>query len=79
MKTFLKYTLLILLIALGIALMIADALALPTFLVFLILKLTGQITWAWIGVCTPAIIWLVSVTLTNVVRALAEAYKETVM
>ena len=79
MKTFLKYTLLTLLIVLGIVLMLADVFALPTYLVFLILKLTGQVAWAWINVCVPAIIWVISAVLTNVVRAFAEAYKETVM
>lgn len=79
MKTFLKYTLLVLLVAVGIVLILADALALPTFLIFLILKLTGQVAWAWINVCVPAIIWVISAVLTNVVRAIVEAYKETVM
>ena len=28
-----------------------------TFIVFLILKLTGAITWAWWAVCIPLMVW----------------------
>lgn len=73
-----KKLLLVLLCVVAFALVIIDVFALPTFLVFLILKLTGKIAWAWYYVCVPAIAFVVSATLTKIIRAFVEAYKETI-
>lgn len=78
MGKFFKYTLLVLLFALLFVIFVADVFSLPTFLVFLILKLTGKIAWGWFIVCLPAIIFIISATLTKVVRAFAQAYQETI-
>lgn len=39
---------------------IVDALAIPTFIVFLILKLIGVIAWSWFFVCLPLIVLAVA-------------------
>jgi hypothetical protein len=36
---------------------VIDALGIPLFIVFLILQLCGVITWSWVMVCLPLIIW----------------------
>ena len=47
-----------------VALKIVDALSIPTFLVFLVLKLCGVITWGWFFVCLPLIIFAGAMFLT---------------
>lgn len=78
MGKFFKYTLLALLFTLLFVILIADIFSLPTFLVFLILKLTGKIAWGWFFVCLPAIIFIISITLTKFIRVFAKAYRETI-
>lgn len=43
---------------------IAWELSIPTFLVFLILKLCNVINWSWLCVCIPLIVLAVSLFLT---------------
>ena len=78
MKNFLTYSALILSILLMIVMVICSFAGLPVFLIFLILKLTGQITWAWIIVCIPAIAWVITVALIKFVKAIIEAIKENI-
>ena len=78
MKNFLLNTAMILLIPVVLALVICELAGLPVFLIFLILKLTGQITWAWIIVCIPAIAWVVTVAIAGFVKALVEAIRENI-
>lgn len=47
----------IILTILTYALYIIDALSIPLFLVFLILKLCNVITWSWLMVCLPLTIF----------------------
>ena len=47
-----------------VALKIVDALSIPTFLVFLVLKLCGVITWGWFFVCLPLIVFAGAMVLT---------------
>lgn len=48
-------------------------------LIFVVLKLTGEITWPWVGVLAPTLIhwsvWLVLVGLTILLNTLAEKRK----
>lgn len=78
MKNFLTNSALILLIPLMVAMVICKFAGLPVFLIFLILKLTGQITWAWIFVSIPAIAWVITVALVKFVKAIIEAIKENI-
>ena len=43
---------------------IVDAAGIPTFLIFLVLKLCNVIEWDWIWVCMPLIIWGACLALT---------------
>lgn len=45
---------------------IIDALSVPLFIVFLILKLCGVIAWSWVAVCAPLITLAVAITITAV-------------
>ena len=58
-----------------LVIVIIDFAGLPTFLIFLILKLTGKITWEWFIVCLPAIMSIVSWLLTKLIRAVAAAVR----
>ena len=78
MKTFLLNTAMILLIPVVLAMVVCKLAGLPVFLIFLILKLTGQITWAWIIVCIPAIAWVITVAIARFVKALIEAIRENI-
>lgn len=49
---------------------IIDVLGIPIFIVFLILQLCGVITWAWILIFLPLIIWAATLLLTFVCIAL---------
>lgn len=76
MKILLNILLWGILLPLAIALIIIDFAGLPVFLIFLILKLTGQITWDWIIVCLPALMCIVGWLVTRVIRAIAGAVQE---
>ena len=78
MKTFLLNTAMILLIPVVLAMVVCKLAGLPVFLIFLILKLTGQITWAWIIGCIPAIAWVITVAIARFVKALIEAIRENI-
>lgn len=45
---------------------IIDALSVPLFIVFLILKLCGVIAWSWVAVCAPLIALAAAVIITIV-------------
>lgn len=49
---------------------IIDCLGVPLFLTFLILKLCKVITWSWLMVCLPLIIWAASLLLTFIFIAI---------
>lgn len=57
---------------LAIALKIIDALAIPVFLVFLVLKLCGVIAWSWLWVCFPLIVFGIALVLIIVSGILLE-------
>lgn len=57
--------LIIILTLITIVLAIVDIAALPTFIVFLILKLSGAINWEWLYVCMPLIVLAASMVLTG--------------
>ena len=69
-------TSMILLTILSILLYIVDAAAIPTFIVFLVLKLTNVITWSWLIVCLPLIILAASIVLTFIVGIVTSMLKE---
>ena len=54
-----------------IALMIVDIASIPTFIVFLILKLCGVIDWQWLHVCIPLIVFAGTTVLTGITRAVS--------
>ena len=76
MKILLNILLWGILLPLAAAISIIDVAGLPVFLIFLILKLTGQITWAWIFVCLPALMCIISWFVTKIIGAIAEAVQE---
>lgn len=47
-----------------------DALAIPLFIVFLILRLCNVIAWSWVMVCLPLIIWAIAIFLTMTVSGM---------
>lgn len=47
-----------------------DCLGVPLFLIFLILQLCGVITWSWVMVCLPLIIWVGSLLFTFICIAI---------
>ena len=47
-----------------LALKLIDALAIPVFLIFLVLKLCGVIAWSWLWVCFPLIVFGCAMILT---------------
>ncbi len=51
--------------------MTASELAIPVFLVFLVLKLVNVITWSWLVVCIPVIALPVLIVLAIVAGCLA--------
>ena len=75
---FINIALWLFLIPLLFAMAICKLAGLSVFLIFLILKLTGQIAWAWIIVCIPAIAWVVTVAIARFVKALVEAIRENI-
>lgn len=75
---FINIALWLFLIPLMLVMVVCKFVGLPAFLIFLILKLTGQITWAWIIVCIPAIAWVVTVAIARFVKALVEAIRENI-
>lgn len=52
-----------------------DALAIPLFLIFMILELCGVIAWGWLIVCIPLIVWGVAILFT-IVACSIQAVKE---
>ena len=62
--------LIIVLIISIIALKLVDVLAVPTFLVFLVLKLCGVIAWSWWLVCTPLIVLVGGMILLAILTAI---------
>lgn len=58
------FLLVILITIMVVALKIVDALSIPTFLVFLVLKLCGVISWGWFYICLPLIIFAGAMILT---------------
>lgn len=49
---------------------IVDTLSIPLFLIFLILKLCGVITWSWLMVCLPLIIWASALLITSILTGI---------
>lgn len=43
-----------------LAMKLIDVLAVPVFLVFLVLKLCGVIAWSWVWVCFPLIVFAIA-------------------
>ena len=43
-----------------LAMKLIDTLALPVFLIFLVLKLCGVIAWSWVWVCFPLIVFAIA-------------------
>lgn len=54
----------ILLMILTYILYVVNALSIPLFLIFLILKLCNVITWSWLMVCLPLIVFAGALLLT---------------
>jgi hypothetical protein len=46
-----------------LAMKLIDMLAVPVFLVFLVLKLCGVIAWSWVWVCFPLIVFAIAALL----------------
>lgn len=49
---------------------VVDALGIPLFLVFLILRFCNVIAWGWIFICLPLIIWVGAILLTVLFTAI---------
>ena len=43
-----------------LAMKLIDMLAVPVFIVFLVLKLCGVIAWSWVWVCFPLIVFAIA-------------------
>ena len=52
---------------------VIDALAIPVFLVFLVLKLCGVIAWGWFFVCLPLIVFGGAIILTIILAIILNA------
>lgn len=60
---------------LGVILKTVDALAIPLFIVFLVLKLCGVIAWGWLYVCLPLIVFGGAMVLTIIIVAISSYIK----
>lgn len=56
-----------------ILLSICNCLAIPVFIIFLVVKLLGVIAWGWIYVCMPLIIMAGTIFLEILIACLASA------
>ena len=52
---------------------VVDALAIPVFIVFLVLKLCGVIAWSWLFVCLPLIVFAGAIILTILLAIMLNA------
>lgn len=48
--------------------------AIPTFIVFLILKLCAVINWSWIIICVPIIAFPITLVLLSIINTFKEDY-----
>lgn len=65
-------TLMVILTTLIIFCKVIDALSIPLFLIFLILKLCGVIAWSWVLVCLPLIVFGVFILLTVILSVITQ-------
>lgn len=79
MKSALQTIGLILWVIINFIAVVCVSVGIPVFIVFLVLKLTNVIHWAWVLVCTPLIAWGISLAYVIINRVIIAMKEEGIL